>query len=111
MRSARDAGNVAVRLRAGAPIVAASVEGRPIPVSAAMRDGELELPYVGLPRRGITLTVALRGHGTLRADLRDYTQGLPRDLRVPKRPAATMPAPLSFRADPTVVSSSVAVRY
>ena len=37
------------------------------------------------------------------ARMSDWTQGLPARLDVPDRPADTMPAPLSFRADPTVV--------
>jgi NAD(P)-dependent dehydrogenase (short-subunit alcohol dehydrogenase family) len=102
-----------VRANAIAPgsIVAASVEGQPIPGTAAMSGGELKLPYVGLPRDGITLELKLRGHGTLHAELRDYTQGLPPAANPPRRPADTMPAPISFRADPTVVASGTNVRF
>jgi hypothetical protein len=39
------------------------------------------------------------------------TQGLPDELEVADRPADTMPAPLSFRADPTVVVSEATLRY
>jgi hypothetical protein len=111
LRSGRGADNLAVRLRAPGVIAAATVEGRRIPVTAAMRDGELELPYVGLPREGITLVLALRGHGALRATMRDSTQGLPTGLRRPTRPAGTMPAALSFRADPTVVVGRAVLRF
>jgi Peptidase family M28 len=109
--SQRNADSVAVLLRAPGEIVAASVEGQTIPDTAAMREGELKLPYVGLPRDGITLELKLRGHGTLRAALRDYTQGLPAAANAPRRPADTMPAPISFRADPTVVTSSTSIRF
>jgi MFS family permease len=109
--SQRDADSVAVLLRAPGSIVAASVEGQPIPGTAAMSGGELKLPYVGLPRDGITLELKLRGHGTLHAELRDYTQGLPPAANPPRRPADTMPAPISFRADPTVVASGTNVRF
>jgi hypothetical protein len=109
--SKRDADSVAVRVRAPGSIVAASVEGQLIPRTAAMSGGELKLPYVGLPRDGITLELKLRGHGTLRAALRDYTQGLPPAANPPRRPADTMPAPISFRADPTVVASSTNIRF
>jgi MFS family permease len=109
--SQRNADSVAVLFRAPGPIVAASVEGQPIPRTAAMSDGELKLPYVGLPRDGITLELKLRDRGTLRTALRDYTQGLPAAANAPRRPADTMPAPISFRADPTVVTSSTNIRF
>jgi hypothetical protein len=109
--SQRNADSVAVLLRAPGQIVAASVDGQTIPNTAAMREGELKLPYVGLPREGITLELKLRGRGTLRAGLRDYTQGLPAAANAPQRPADTMPAAISFRADPTVVTSSTNIRF
>jgi MFS family permease len=111
MRSRRKAGNVAAHLRASGPIVAATVEGRPLPTTADMRDGELKLPYVGLPPEGITVVVKLRGRGTVRATVRDWTQGLPSALDVRKRPADTMPAPLSFLADPTIVNATTRIPY
>ena len=111
VRSRRNADNVAVHLRAEAPVVSASVEDQPLPRTAEMRDGELKLPYVGLPREGITVVLELRGHGTLRVTMRDWTNGLPPGLKVGKRPADTMPAPLSFRADPTIVSATTGIRY
>jgi hypothetical protein len=111
VRSLRDAGNVAAHLRASAPIVAATVEGESYPSTPGMRDGELKLPYVGLPREGITVELTLRGHGTVRAELSDVTQGLPAGANAPRRPRDTMPAALSFRADPTVVRSSTVVEF
>jgi MFS family permease len=111
LRSRRDAGNVAAHLRASAPIVSATVEGEPYPATAGMPDGELRLPYVGLPREGVTLALALRGHGTMRATLSDVTQGPPAAANAPQRPGDTMPAALSFRADPTTVTSSASVRF
>jgi hypothetical protein len=111
VRSRRNADSVAVRLRAAGPIVAGTVEGQLLPRTAAMDHGELKLPYVGVPRDGITLAVTLRGHGTARVSVRDYSQGLPAALDTPGRPADTMPAALSFRADPTVVISNAALRY
>jgi hypothetical protein len=76
-----------------------------------MRDGRLTLPYVGLPDDGIAVVLELRGGGTLRARMSDWTRGLPDELGLPERPADTMPAPLSFRADPTVVTSEATLRY
>jgi hypothetical protein len=111
LRSQRNAGNVALHLRASSRIVAARVEGRPVPPTAGMGDGELKLPYVGLPREGVTIAVKLRGRGTVRATMRDWTNGLPSALNMRKRPADTMPAPLSFRADPTIVSATTGIRY
>jgi hypothetical protein len=55
--------------------------------------------------------VKLRGRGTVRATVRDWTQGLPSALNVRKRPADTMPAPLSFRADPTIVNATTRIPY
>jgi len=111
LRSRRDADNLAAHLRTSSPIVAATVEDRPLPTTADMRDGELKLPYVGLPREGITVVVKLRGRGNVRATVRDWTQGLPSALNVRKRPADTMPAPLSFRADPTIVNATTRIPY
>jgi len=111
LRSRRGADNLSLQLRAEHAITTATVEGQRIPLTDGMRDGELELPYVGLPRTGITLELALRGHGVLRATMRDWTQGLPAAANVPERPRDTMPAPLSFRADPTIVSSTTSIRY
>jgi MFS family permease len=111
LRSRRGADNLSLDLRAGHPITAASVEGQRIPMTDGMRDGELELPYVGLPRAGITLELVLRGHGVLRAAARDWTQGLPSAANPPERPRDTMPAPLSFRADPTIVGATTSIRY
>lgn len=111
LRSQRDAGNIAAHLRASAPIVSATVEGRPYPATAGMGDGELKLSYVGMTRRGITVRLTLRGHGTMRAALRDVTQGLPPAANAPSRPRDTMPAALSFRADPTAVTSSTTIRF
>jgi hypothetical protein len=108
LRSRRDAGNVAADLRASVPIVSATVEGKPYPVP---EDDELRLQYVGLPRDGIVLTLTLRGHGRLRATLSDVSQGLPAAADAPQRPPDTMPAALSFRADPTTVTSSTSVRF
>ena len=76
-----------------------------------MRDGRLKLRYVGLPDDGIVVALELRGDGTLRARLSDWTQGLPDELDVADRPADTMPAALSFRADPTIVVSEATLRY
>lgn len=101
--SPRGADALAVHLRAPGAITAASVEGRRLPATASLRRGELKLPYVGVPRRGITLEVTVRGRGTLRATVRDYTQGLPARAGAPERPADTMPAAITFRADPTVI--------
>jgi hypothetical protein len=106
LASRRGADAAAVRMRADR-LIAARVEGRPVPVDA----GELRLPYVGLPAAGVELVLRLRGHGALRATVRDYTQGLPRELNVPPRPPDTMPAALSLRADPTVVVASTVLRY
>jgi hypothetical protein len=78
-----------MRLRAPRAITAATVEG-PAHPRPPRCDGELELPYVGLPRESITLVVGLRR---------------------PTRPADTMPAPLSFRADPTVVVGRAELRF
>jgi hypothetical protein len=111
LRSARGADNLATEFRASGPIVAASVEGRELPHTADMRDGVLKLPYVGLPADGIAVVLELRGSGMLRARMSDRTQGLPDQLRVPERPADTMPAALSFRADPTVVASEATLPY
>jgi hypothetical protein len=57
------------------------------------------------------LTLTLRGHGRLRATLSDVSQGLPAAADAPQRPPDTMPAALSFRADPTTVTSSTSVRF
>jgi MFS family permease len=111
LRSRRGADNLSLHLRAQHAVTAATVEGQRIPVTDGMRDGELELPYVGLPRTGITLELAVRGHGVLRATMWDWTQGLPSAANVPERPRDTMPAPLSFRADPTIVSATTSIRY
>jgi hypothetical protein len=111
LQSARGADNLATEFRASGPILAASVEGRKLPRTAEMRDGGLKLPYVGLPDDGITVVLELRGGGTLRARMSEWTQGLPDELEVADRPADTMPAPLSFRADPTVVVSEATLRY
>jgi len=111
LRSARGADNLATEFRASGPILAASVEGRELPRTADMRDGELKLPYVGLPADGIAVVLELRGGGTLRATMSDWTQGLPDQLDIRERPADTMPAPLSFRADPTVVMSEATLPY
>jgi len=111
LRSARSADNLATEFRASGPILAASVEGRELPPTADMRDGVLKLPYVGLPADGIVVVLELRGSGRLRAALSDWTQGLPDELDIRDRPADTMPAPLSFRADPTVVVSEATLRY
>jgi hypothetical protein len=111
LRSARGADNLATEFRASGAILAASVEGRQLPRTREMRDGGLKLPYVGLPDDGITVVLELRGRGTLRARMSDWTQGLPDELAVADRPAGTMPAPLSFRADPTVVVSEATLRY
>jgi hypothetical protein len=112
VRSRRHAGNVAVHLRAPGSILAATVEGEPVPQTAGMDGGELKLPYVGLPREGITLLVTLRGHGTARVTMRDYTQGLPAAVHALQRPRDTMPTALSTpRADPTVVVASSAIRF
>jgi hypothetical protein len=109
--SPRGADNLATKFRATGPILAASVEGRELPRTAEMSDGELRLPYVGLPDDGIGVVLELRGGGRLRATMRDWTQGLPDELDIRDRPADTMPAPLSFRADPTVVTSEATLRY
>jgi MFS family permease len=109
LTSPRGADAAAIHLRTPGVIAAASVQGRRIDVNQAMRDGELELEYVGLPRRGIELVVSVRGTGTLHATTRDVTQGLPAGLVVPARPADSTPSPLSFRADPTIVSSKIAI--
>ena len=111
LRSARGADNLATEFRASGPILAASVEGRELPRTADMRDGGLKLPYVGLPADGIAVVLELGGGGTLRATMSDWTQGLPAELDIRDRPADTMPAPLSFRADPTVVVSEATLRY
>jgi MFS family permease len=111
LRSQRGADNLATHLRASGPIVAATVEGQRLPTTAGMRDGELELPYVGLPVDGITVALEVRGRGRVRATMRDWTQGLPAGVDAPRRPPDTMPAPLSFRADPTIVSSTASIRY
>lgn len=108
LTSPRGADAAAIDLRAPGPITAASVQGRPIAVNRAMRDGRLKLEYVGLTRAGIDLRVRVRGGGTLRATTRDVTQGLPAALAVPRRPADAMPTPLGFRADPTIVSATAA---
>jgi MFS family permease len=110
LRSQRGADNLAAQLRASSPIVAATVEGRRFPTTAGMRDGELKLPYVGLPRDGITVVLSLRNRGTLDATVRDWTQGLPAVTRR-QRPPDTMPTPLSFRADPTIVNATTSIRY
>jgi hypothetical protein len=91
LRSARGADNLATEFRASGSILAASVEGRELPRTAVVLE--------------------LRGGGTLRATMSDWTQGLPDELDIRDRPADTMPAPLSFRADPTVVVSEATVRY
>jgi hypothetical protein len=111
LRSARGADNLATEFRASGPILAARVEGRELPRTADMRDGRMKLPYVGLPANGIAVVLELGGGGTLRARMSDWTQGLPDELEVPDRPAETMPAALSFRADPTVVVSEATLRY
>ena len=111
LRSARGADNLATQFRASGPILAASVEGRDLPRTADMRNGQLKLPYVGLPAEGIAVVLELAGGGTLRATMSDWTQGLPDQLDIRERPADTMPAPLSFRADPTVVMSEATLRY
>jgi hypothetical protein len=111
LRSARGADNLATEFRASAPILAASVDGRELRRTAEMRDGRLKLPYVGLPDDGITVALELRGGGTLRARMSDWTRGLPGELDIRDRPADTMPAPLSFRADPTIVMSEATLRY
>jgi hypothetical protein len=110
LTSPRGAEAAAVHLRAPGPITAASVQGRPIAVNRTMRDGELKLDYSGLTRAGVDLVVAVRGHGTVRAITRDYTQGLPNRLDVHSRPPDSMPTALGFRADPTVVVARTAVR-
>ena len=109
--SPRGAEAAAIHVRAPGPITAASVQGQRIDVNQAMRDGELKLEYVGLTQAGIDLSVTIRGHGTARITTRDITQGLPAQLDVPSRPAHTMPTALSFRADPTVVTSNTTLRF
>ena len=111
LTSPRGADAAAIDLRTPGPITAASVQGQTIAVNRTMRDGRLKLQYVGLPRSGIELVVSVSGHGTARATTRDYTQGLPARLDVPPRPADSMPSALSFRADPTVVTSTTAIRF
>ena len=111
LTSPRGAGAAAIDLRTPGPITAASVQGQTIAVNRTMREGRLKLQYVGLPDSGIELAVSVGGHGTARATTRDYTQGLPARLGVPPRPPDSMPAALSFRADPTVVTSTTTVRF
>ena len=106
LTSPRGADAAAIALRTPGPITAASVQGRPIAVNQAMQDGSLELEYVGLTKPGIELVVSVRGRGRVRAVTRDITQGLPAALDVPVRAQESMPSPLSFRADPTVVRST-----
>ena len=111
LTSPRGADAAAIDLRTPGPITAASVQGQTIAVNRTMREGRLKLQYVGLPDSGIELVVSVSGHGTARATTRDYTQGLPARLDVPPRPPDSMPAALSFRADPTVVTSTTTVRF
>ncbi len=111
LSSPRGADAIALDLRVPGAITRARVEGQELPMTASVRRGALQLPYVGLPRRGIDLTVTTRASGMARVTLRDYSQGLPPGAGAPARPRDTMPAAISFRADPTVVSRSARLRF
>lgn len=109
--SPRGADAVSIDLRTPRAISSATVEGQLLPATPSLQRGELRLPYVGLPQDGIDLVVTTRGHGWLEATLRDYTQGLPAQAGAPRRPADTMPAAISFRADPTIVTRTARLSF
>jgi hypothetical protein len=107
--SPRGADQVELKLETGGVIVAASLNGQPLDLSAyaQAQTGTLNLSYVKDSGQGFDLTLAVRDAGAVVLTLADISDGLPQipGFTTPARPADTMPA-MGLLADPTVVMRS-----
>ncbi len=87
-------------------IMHATVDGRPVDLSAykPAGNGELSLIYANVPTGGWDLTLAVRASEPIIIRIEEATDGLPAvpGLAMQSRPASTMPSPL-YPRDPTIV--------
>jgi hypothetical protein len=107
LASPRHAPALEAAISAG-PITAASIDGRPVPLNASDRRGELKFIYWELPARGIPVSLKIPAGSAITLDVHDISYGLPRipGYTYQPRPADTMSG-LAFAGDATMVTNSV----
>jgi hypothetical protein len=104
--SPRGAPEMRVRVEAPGAIRSATLDGRPLDLSAYdwAREGMLRLNYVNIPAEGARLTLTVATSEPITLTVEDSTLDLPATPAFipPPRPRDTMPAPL-YRRDATEV--------
>jgi hypothetical protein len=106
LSSPRGTTEMATAIQAAGPILAASVDGRPLDLGdyAPAGDGELDIIYANVPATGWTLTLQVQSPEPVLIEIEEATDGLPElpGMTIAPRPADTMPSPL-YPADATLV--------
>jgi hypothetical protein len=112
LTSPRGASNLYLDIRAAGDVVAATLDGKPLDLSAWPADGRarFRLAYHALPTEGIEVGLTVAAAGPISIRVEDRSNGLPTipGMTIAPRPADTMPAPFEL-ADPTIVARSLII--